>query len=557
MTKIIQRNDTAANWTSVNPVLAAGEMGVETDTNKFKIGNGLTDWQNLPYTDKEVQDKLDKKQDKLVPTEPINIEQVTIEAAVGLDTTDLNNVIITTYTGAKKSTTYWFTSSKYNTPYSGTFMEQLAQMGYLIQEYKQNQIIQHPSALGYLEDGVFIPVLYFRSPSITENSYLVPALVSNFNKNDGTYTSSSSSNQNDYYSSGYGKTGLVQVLSNYIFYGYGNYTGQAYFPSEELSKITHVLFVSYVSGDSSTSWTTNKIGYPYKQETYDRERPFAITNSLDYNANHINIGIFDGIEGLTISSAEGIPSDPINLINLNKQIFNSIYLAIDNTTIGLNSNGQLTCTLSDAPFTGVSAPLKLSGDTVYVPEMTGPTTEGFTVTASRFSTEYSSQYYKCFNADGYGWYAGNKKDGSDYIQIVFPRRLHLRGADIKQNVNSNSLVSNYALLITQNGTDWTEVLSDILPQTENYVTSKIINSDCLGFRFRADGNYATNGAAISNITLDLTELPTTATLAYDDSTLKVNENGQLTCTSNMLSESNFINFCTANADAIKAALGLS
>ena len=34
------RRDTAANWTSVNPVLLAGEIGIETDTYKFKIGNG-------------------------------------------------------------------------------------------------------------------------------------------------------------------------------------------------------------------------------------------------------------------------------------------------------------------------------------------------------------------------------------------------------------------------------------------------------------------------------------------------------------------------------------
>jgi hypothetical protein len=39
-TKILFRRDTAANWTSVNPVLLAGEIGIETDTYKFKIGNG-------------------------------------------------------------------------------------------------------------------------------------------------------------------------------------------------------------------------------------------------------------------------------------------------------------------------------------------------------------------------------------------------------------------------------------------------------------------------------------------------------------------------------------
>ena len=45
-----QRRDTAANWTSTNPTLAAGEMGIETDTYKFKVGNGSTTWATLPYS---------------------------------------------------------------------------------------------------------------------------------------------------------------------------------------------------------------------------------------------------------------------------------------------------------------------------------------------------------------------------------------------------------------------------------------------------------------------------------------------------------------------------
>ena len=47
---IIQyRRDTAANWTSVNPVLASGEPGYETDTTFFKIGDGTSSWSALPY----------------------------------------------------------------------------------------------------------------------------------------------------------------------------------------------------------------------------------------------------------------------------------------------------------------------------------------------------------------------------------------------------------------------------------------------------------------------------------------------------------------------------
>jgi len=43
------RRDTAANWTSVNPVLAEGEPGYETDTGRWKIGDGVTAWNSLNY----------------------------------------------------------------------------------------------------------------------------------------------------------------------------------------------------------------------------------------------------------------------------------------------------------------------------------------------------------------------------------------------------------------------------------------------------------------------------------------------------------------------------
>jgi Major tropism determinant N-terminal domain len=47
--RLQQRRDTAANWTSNNPTLAAGEIGLETDTAKFKIGTGSTAWTSLSY----------------------------------------------------------------------------------------------------------------------------------------------------------------------------------------------------------------------------------------------------------------------------------------------------------------------------------------------------------------------------------------------------------------------------------------------------------------------------------------------------------------------------
>ncbi len=48
-TRMQQRRGTAAQWSSANPILAAGEIGFETDTGKFKLGNGSSTWSSLNY----------------------------------------------------------------------------------------------------------------------------------------------------------------------------------------------------------------------------------------------------------------------------------------------------------------------------------------------------------------------------------------------------------------------------------------------------------------------------------------------------------------------------
>ena len=44
------RRDTAANWASVNPTLAAGEIGYDTTNKQFKVGTGSTAWTSLPFS---------------------------------------------------------------------------------------------------------------------------------------------------------------------------------------------------------------------------------------------------------------------------------------------------------------------------------------------------------------------------------------------------------------------------------------------------------------------------------------------------------------------------
>ena len=61
-TKILLRSDTAARWADVNPKLGKGEVGIELDTNKIKIGDNTKTWNELPYfggKENTYQDNID------------------------------------------------------------------------------------------------------------------------------------------------------------------------------------------------------------------------------------------------------------------------------------------------------------------------------------------------------------------------------------------------------------------------------------------------------------------------------------------------------------------
>lgn len=49
-TKVKIRRDTAAFWFAKNPLLELAEPGYELDSGKLKIGNGIDDWNTLPYS---------------------------------------------------------------------------------------------------------------------------------------------------------------------------------------------------------------------------------------------------------------------------------------------------------------------------------------------------------------------------------------------------------------------------------------------------------------------------------------------------------------------------
>lgn len=50
-TQIQLRRDTTTNWSTANPILAEGEFTYDITANKVKIGDGITNWNSLPYAE--------------------------------------------------------------------------------------------------------------------------------------------------------------------------------------------------------------------------------------------------------------------------------------------------------------------------------------------------------------------------------------------------------------------------------------------------------------------------------------------------------------------------
>jgi len=92
-----QRNGTAARWLQLNPILASAEIGYETDTGRFKFGNGTTNWTDLEYYS-SVQDLLLGQANGIatldssgkIPSAQLNLSSYATTASV---TSTINSII--------------------------------------------------------------------------------------------------------------------------------------------------------------------------------------------------------------------------------------------------------------------------------------------------------------------------------------------------------------------------------------------------------------------------------------------------------------------------------
>ena len=115
--RIQLRNDISNTWVTKNPVLLQGEMGIESDTKKMKIGDGTTAWNDLDYSgvdEEAIQTIINNNKSSFTEVEAQENES-DHEALVREITTPKNGdmaVVIRTFAEDKHSyTAYIYTAS--------------------------------------------------------------------------------------------------------------------------------------------------------------------------------------------------------------------------------------------------------------------------------------------------------------------------------------------------------------------------------------------------------------------------------------------------------------
>jgi hypothetical protein len=94
--RIQVRRGLATDWTSVNPVLAAGELGVETDSLQIKVGDGTSHWNTLGYATVTPGNLTDAINAAITGTVDVNFATISdLDTAISQEVTDRNSAIAT------------------------------------------------------------------------------------------------------------------------------------------------------------------------------------------------------------------------------------------------------------------------------------------------------------------------------------------------------------------------------------------------------------------------------------------------------------------------------
>lgn len=221
MTRIQLRHDTATNWTTANPILAEGEVGVETDTNKFKIGDGVTTWSELAYqgdgggggdfsnyyTKTQTDELLENKEDTITAVNPLTLTKISKNSLEGFTYSTNTTIVPNTYVTTPANEGNRYPVDILNTNHlSSSYILMPFHNDYV---YKIPLEVQYPYSsimFGYFEEGVWVPVIQVHGPG-TAVYYYKPSTTftyttaSNGNyflaSNSQSYNSATAYNQED------------------------------------------------------------------------------------------------------------------------------------------------------------------------------------------------------------------------------------------------------------------------------------------------------------------------------------------------------------------------
>ena len=85
------RSGTSTQWLEANPILRQGEPGVETNSRRFKVGDGQTFWLDLPYylNEDAVSLMISEAMANAAPISPEQIDEIIVQVKSGLTLPDL------------------------------------------------------------------------------------------------------------------------------------------------------------------------------------------------------------------------------------------------------------------------------------------------------------------------------------------------------------------------------------------------------------------------------------------------------------------------------------
>lgn len=88
--RIKHKKDSSSNWNSKNPILLDGELGIESDTGRIKIGDGTTTWDKLKYSN-SIRAEQDSEGNLIIDHYATKIELTNAIDKLNTHTHNINN----------------------------------------------------------------------------------------------------------------------------------------------------------------------------------------------------------------------------------------------------------------------------------------------------------------------------------------------------------------------------------------------------------------------------------------------------------------------------------